>query len=71
MYQVLACFDTKSADKSVLDQLVADSDDDDHSVGHEVLARLGQLPESILQEFPGGIIRKAVLADNGTVLDFH
>ena len=55
----------------MLDQLVGDSDDDDHSVGHEVLARLGPLPEGLLQEFPGGLIRKAVLADIKTVLDFH
>ena len=54
----------------MLEQLVGDSDDDDQSAGHEVLARLGPLPESLLQEVPGGVIRKAVLADNGTVVDF-
>ena len=55
----------------MLEQLAGDSDDDDQSAAHEVLARLGPLPEGILQEFPGGLIRKAVLADNGTVVDFH
>ena len=71
LFLFLVCADKKSTDKSVLDQLVEDSDDDDQSVEHEVPARLCPLPKVIFQEFPGRLIRKAVLVDNGTVVDFY